>query len=416
MKLKKTALALWSVMFFGITANAAPYLSPDVYTVDLDAPVPDLEPLEREVDALTNRYNPDYEFTWNMGPEFRASMSSLITSFGGTERRLHAPDEDALYETIKALPKEYYPYIGPQLHASIGISEKIRNMPGIKETKNTFPKVIAPQLEGIEELEFLPPQMYFLLMPQMWPSDVKFVEHPQETQPRQAALHAGGSDPEFFARVFAKVPAEGFGGLRRDGQRPSADDLRTLSPTLSSPLTGADVRAFAATLPAVAAFSTLENVIAVNRAGLLLDYWEEKNGVPSAADDLRDLVNPCQRLALKIRWAGLETPFLKAVAPQAFDIKSWAYTCDKTIKAYRIARMPLAQLQALRAFKGRLLDAYLHTLNPKWREQQYRTMDAVVEMYNAPRADVLAAVKNEKLLTKNIVPLRRRLITEPIYY
>ena len=66
-----------------------------------------------------------------------------------------------MLEQLKNTPKEYYPYIGPYLHTIPGISEKVLNLPGIKETKTGFRKRIAPQLADIENLEFMSPALYF---------------------------------------------------------------------------------------------------------------------------------------------------------------------------------------------------------------------------------------------------------------
>lgn len=381
------------------------------YEVDLDAPVPDLKSLKKELNELTDDYNSYYLFSWDTGLTFNANVSEKITAYGNLESRIKKDSEEALYQQIANLPKEFYPYIGPNLHAQQGISEKILNMPGIKETKNQFPKVIAPQLQDIEDLEFLSPHLYLLLMPQMWPSNQKPVERPRI---RSSKVSKSTYNADFFARVLNKIPDQGFGGQNRMGQTPPQDKLRTLHPTKTSPLTTADIKAFTQTLDAVRSFGTGANFIKINQAGILLDYWEQKNNKALMINGLKDVVNPCQRLALKIKWAGLETEFLKAVAPQAFNLKEWAYTCDKTIKAYRISRMSLAHLTALEAFKKGVFNAYTETLDPKWRENQYLNLQSLALMYKAPKEDVLEALKNESLIFEKITPFGNLLITSPI--
>ena len=56
---------------------------------------------------------------------------------------------------LENMHKEYYQYIGPYLHTVPTISEKVLNMPGIKETKNKFPTRIAPQVADIEDIEIV---------------------------------------------------------------------------------------------------------------------------------------------------------------------------------------------------------------------------------------------------------------------
>ena len=154
-------------------------------------------------------------------------------------------NEDELIALIKALPKEYYPYIGPYLHTLPSMPDKVLNMPGIKETKNTFPKRIAPQLQGIEDLEFLSPYLYILLMPEMWPSNNKNIEMPSM---RPAQIPPIKYEPNFYADVLQNTPKQGFGGLARTDNKPGADKLRTLHATESSPLTSVDIKAFLNTL------------------------------------------------------------------------------------------------------------------------------------------------------------------------
>lgn len=63
--------------------------------------------------------------------------------------------------------------------------------------------------------------------------------------------------------------------------------------------------------------------------------------------NLKDLVHPCQRLVQKIRMQGMEGEFAKIVAGEGFNPEEWAYTCDKTIKAYRVLRMSSPELLTL---------------------------------------------------------------------
>lgn len=381
------------------------------YKVDLDAPLPDVSQIAEEMSKVSQIYNPRYIISWDMGPVFDIIWANTISYHGQSETRLKTPGEDDLLALIAATPKEYYPYIGPYLHTVRGISEKVLMLPGIKETKNKFPNRIAPQLQGIEDLEFLSPYLYILLMPEMWPDNHKPIETPRL---RRAKIPYSPYNPDFYAKVLGIVPEQGFGGAAESGEKPGEEQLRTLKITKDSPLTSADVKAFLATIADIKKFGTLENKIRLSRAGRLLDYWERKNGTALPLNGLKDAVNPCQRLALKIKWAGMETEFSKAVAPQGFNLNEWAYTCDKTIKAYRIARVSASKLNAIRQFKQGAYNAYINTLTPQWRDKQYASMQSVIEMYKAPRHDVLAALKNETAIKETLVPLGGMLLISPI--
>ena len=381
------------------------------FTVDLNAPIPDVKALREELHRQLEVYNPRYIVSWDMGPTFDKLWATTIKAYGTSEKRLKSPNEDELVALIKALPKEYYPYIGPYLHTLASTPDKVLNMPGIKETKNKFPERIAPQLQGIEDLEFLSPYLYILLMPEMWPSNNKNLEMPR---PRPAKLPPIKYEPDFYARILDETPKQGFGGAARTDDKPGRDKLRTLHATATSPLTGADIRAFLNTLDDIKEFATMGNTLKIIDAGNVLDYWERKNGTALELNGLKDAVNPCQRLVLKIKWANMENEFAKTVAQDGFNIDEWAYTCDKTLKAYRIARIPAPKLTALRQYKQGLFNNYINSLNPMWRESQFATMQSLLEMYKAPRSDVQTALKNESLIKEKLKPWGGLLITSPI--
>ena len=190
--------------------------------------------------------------------------------------------------------------------------------------------------------------------------------------------------------------------------------LRTMKITKNSPLTTGDIRAFLRTIDGVKKFGTFSNTMKIISAGYLLDYWEQKNGTALSLNGLKDGVNPCQRLALKIRWAGLENEFTKTVSSEGFDVKEWAYTCDKTIKAYRISRVSSAKIAAMRTYKKGTYNKYIETLKPKYRERQYSTMQSIIEMHKAPKSDVYEALKNERMIYDKIAPLGGDLLVSPI--
>ena len=61
----------------------------------------------------------------------------------------------------------------------------------IKETKNKFPTRIAPQLADIEDLEFLSPYLYYLLMPEMWPENRRSPERRNRRRSRRTLFRVG---------------------------------------------------------------------------------------------------------------------------------------------------------------------------------------------------------------------------------
>lgn len=381
------------------------------FDVDLDAPIPDLQELRKELTEATEVYNPRYFVTWNMGRVFDKVWRDVILNYGTSEKRLRAPGDQELEEMIASLPKEVYPYIGPFLHSSPGVSEKILNMPGIKETKNKFPERIAPQLQDIEDLEFLSPALYILLMPEMWPEKNPTME---KTVLKKAKIEPVPYYPNFYEALLDRVPEGGFGGANAKGDRPLQDKIRTIKITKDSPLTTADILAFTNTLDGVLAFSTLENQYKIISISTLLNYYEAKNGTALDLNNLKDIANPCQRLALKIKWAGLETEFLQSVSKEGFNLKEWAWTCEKTIKAYRAVLITDSRLASLKMYKKGLYDAYLSHFSSKWKDRQFAAFETLLEMYKTNKNDIREVLKNEETIKEKIRPFGDVFVAEPL--
>ncbi len=410
--MKKLLLLLFFVCFsFSAFSQDIDYRK--YFEVDLDAPIPDLKALRREMEKASAIYEPRYVLSWDMGPAFDSVWRYVITSYGTSEKRIRAAGEEDLTEMILSLPKDFYPYIGPFLHSVPGIPEKILNLPGIKETKNKFPERIAPQLADVDNLEFLSPYLYILLMPEMWPDNNKNVEMPRL---RKAKLPKVPYTPEFYANISKEIASGGYGGPNQSSEQALKDNLRTIHPTKSSPLSTSDVVAFTNTLDGVLAFSTLDHKFQLILAGNLLDYYEAKNGTALDMNTLKDIVNPCQRLALKIKWAGLETEFLKIVSKEGFNLKEWAFTCDKTIKAYRTIVISDATLATLQSYKRGLYNGHLASLSSKWRGRQRATMEGFVEMYRTNENDVRQAIKNESIIKEKLLPFGSLMLTSPLSY
>ena len=148
------------------------------FKINLEEPLPGFEELNAKYAKPSVMYDYKYDYGWNIEEIFDTAFRLTITENGVREKRLPERNEEALLSMLNNIPKEVYPYIGPYLHTVPGISEKILNLPGIKETKNKFPSRIAPQLKGIPDLEFLSPNLYFILMPEAWPDNVQMTEMP----------------------------------------------------------------------------------------------------------------------------------------------------------------------------------------------------------------------------------------------
>ena len=384
------------------------------FKVDMAMPLPKYADLEQKYIVERRRYNRRYDYHWDIGNLFDNLFRLTITDYGSTERRIRNEHEQDLLDMLALMPKEYYQYIGPYLHTVPNMPEKVLNMPGIKETKNKFPTRIAPQLAGIEDLEFLSPYLYYLLMPEMWPEN----RTPQEKPIIKKASPKVEYDEKLYQKIRELVPEEEFVPGAKPKVKVGASDLRTINPDRNSLLTSADVKAFARTLPKV--YKIGENIQVQGRiynAGNLLDIWEVENHIGLPMNGLKDIVNPCQRLVQKLRLAGLENKLRMAVGGEGFSPEGWAYTCDKTIKAYRMGLMNSSTLASLKAFQRGAYDAYLQdTLNERQLDLQLASMQAMMEMYKAPMNDILEVRKNRRLLKKEFEAGKYRILGQVLSF
>ncbi len=380
------------------------------FEVDLEEKFPSYEALSKKYLEGRKIVDRGYDYHWKMEDAFNRVFRLTISSYGGTDKRLKAENEEELLQMLRLMPPETYQYIGPYLHTVPNISEKVLNMPGIRETKNKFPSRIAPELADVEDLEFLSPYLYYVLMPEAWPSYRQRQEKPRK---RPAASVKVVHDPAFFAKLKKIVPEEDFYPDAPKETKLGMSDLRTVEPDKNSLLTSADVKAFINTLDGVEAFGK-EHLYQIYNASFILDEWEKERGEALPVNALKDSVNPCQRLVQKIRVAGLEREFTKTVVGEGFDAKGWAYTCDKTIKAYRMSMLTRSAMVSIMLYKKGIYDSYTDSLGPKTAEMQYSAMQSVIEMYKAPRRDVEEVRKNRTALRNKLNSINNYLVGSPI--
>lgn len=410
----KTAVLIFGFLFFcGNCFALEPKDYASFFEIDMDEEFPSFKELEQKYFHDSSDYEPKYAYRAEIGNVFDKEFRQMIASYGSSEKRLKSPVEDDYMDMINSVPKEMYPYIGPQLHIAYGVPEKIKNMPGIKETKNKFPQRIAPQLADIENIEFLSPHLYFLLMPEIWPENNLHVEYvPQKIKTKVKA----DISPNVMEKVMKIVPPEDFYPDAKEKTSPQRSDLRTLNPTKDSALTSGDIKAFAATLDKLDKFAKSGQVRQkVFSAGTLLDAYETDNGKALPLNNFKDLVNPCQRLVQKIKIAGLESEFRKILAEDGFEPKGWAYTCDKTIKAYRKSRMTTFMMRDLQDYRHGVYEDYMRqTLSPRQQAAQFAAIQTNIEMYASPVEDVLEAMKNAELLREQFRKINFMIVTAPV--
>ncbi len=402
------------------------------FIVDMNMEIPDMQKLKKQISSMKDLYDRGYTSRFRMERKFKQEFSQTIRFYGLSEGRLKNNYEDELLEILSWMPKNSYQYIGPMLHQVPGMSEKILNLPGIKETKNQFPKDIAEKFKGMENIEFMSPGLYFLLMPEIWgekkPEDL---DKPRSGRVKKPRINI--ELPDFLKEKIKKTekddnkekaPAaqekQTAGTMNGKGRKQNHSlNLRTLHPTLTSPLTSKDVGAFVSTIDEIMEFGTknqMKNYAKLIVAEAVLDVWEAEQGTALKQNSLKDIVNPCQRLVLKTRFAGIYDEFASVVIKQGFTPEEWAYTCDKTVKAFRVAEANQSIAYAVRFHRRGYYDRYIKQLPEKWQKDMYAIEAAIIKMYTVFKEDVDAVRPHQKDLEQKLLKNRGILLTAPIFY
>ena len=211
------------------------------------------------------------------------------------------------------------------------------------------------------------------------------------------------------------VPPEDFAPGAKP-KEPLKSRLRTINPDANSPLTSKDIQAFARTLEALVGYSDdIYNKAKIIEAGNLLDAWENSQGKGAILPNLKDLVHPCQRLVQKIKMQGMDIEFSNIISQEGFNMEEWGYTCDKTIKAYRVLKMTRLELMTLLLYKRNVYQNQLNLYSDKIGPGIAATMQGIIEMYDAPIEDMLEVKKNQSLLKSAFEKLKYRLVFQSIY-
>ena len=384
------------------------------FEVDLEQDkLPSLQELRQNFQQNRD-YNTKYSILFDLQGDFEPDFYKAIASYGMMEKRLKPQQEDLLIDAIKQIPSKYYQYIGPQLFLVPGMSEKVLNLPGIKETKNQFPTRIAEEVKDIKDIEFLSPWLYFLLMPVAWPSYDEKIEYPHVPLYFPKIKY----NPRFYAAIKKLVPPDNYAPNGTPVPQSDRDNLRTLFPTRNSTLTSGDVKAVIDTLDNIENWiKQPDNQFQLAKLNIMLATYEMQDDIGQyAISEIRNMVNPCSRFVQQVRIMGREREIYNLIAPKGFTLNEWAYTCDKTIKAYRLSHINYGVLQALRLYQRGVYDHMYDSYSPQFRNVQLAVMQAYVKGYQAPLIDVLAVKKNRRELDSKIKQNNYTIFGHPVFF
>ena len=372
-----------------------------LYDIDLDEDIPLVWRIRKEYRKATSIYDWKYDFDWRIPSVFNYEFKQDIRNFGAFEKRLNNPDEDSILAEVKRMPKAYYPYIGPVLHTIRGLSGKVLDLPGIKETKNKFPDKIASRFQNIPNIEFASPDMYIFLSPQFWGEDMASLEFPQIADEKPQKTPKIHINPEYIRKIKEKVRMSDYAG----GKSPETSlGIRHFTAKKDTPLSTADVKAFVNTLDGIKKFSLSgSNGLRLLMIEPIIAYWDTQNGVDENVTFLKNVVNPCQALVRKVKWTGLREKFQEAIGVEGFGLDDWAYTCDKTIKAYRVSTLPMTHLTTIKMLRK---GYYYQTLDalPGYTDAERKNfryfLEASTHLFDTTEKD-LEAIRSEKINIRN---------------
>lgn len=324
---------------------------------------------------------------------FSDMRDALIGMFPGGLEGLEASmhqTEDQIYDLIVKMPPIYYQYIGPYLHTVPYLPDRILNIPGIKETKDTFPTRIAPQMQEYVKKygKDMSKYYYIFLMPEAWEKPKKENQYLKSFEDEIPL----DDIPRKNRRVFSLLDVYPMPDPK-DFQNGKAliKQFRPQTPknkvTATSPLTEGDVEA------ALSSFETIEKTMGTNRFDDFHTALRDKSmGEMNLMEELR---NPFKTTVEKIKTLPDAAKFEKAVAKHGFTLEGWGYTVDKILKARRVATITPNNAYAVSLYRK-----YKNRLPPEFEgyDQYAKTMaweglKVYVDMYTSTDENMLA-VKN----------------------
>lgn len=321
---------------------------------------------------------------------YSALEEFLETSYpGGVDGlvKSHKQIEEDIFRLLKTLPPVAYQYIGPYLHSLPHMSERVLNMPGIKETKGKFPTRIAPQMQEYAKKygKYMSKYLYILLMPEAWGMIEREDANGSKSFVSEIVVKQRAFVPKTLLSKFDMLSPDDYrtGKALEKLHRPQTPSNKV---DARSALTEGDVEA------SLASFESIDREFGNNR----FDDFHKAIRDMSLTDNnlMEELRNPMQTLASKIKRLPQADKFAAVVAKHGFTIDSWAITTDKILKARRVATLGTGDAAALGYWRGlKALPPEFQMMTPRDRKITLDSLQLYLDLYSSTEENVLA-VKN----------------------
>ena len=121
------------------------------------------------------------------------------------------------------------------------------------------------------------------------------------------------------------------------------------------------------------------------------------------------------RFVQKSKILGKDKELGAIVAKGGFTINEWGYTCDKTIKAHRVANITTNMVQLLKELQKGFYDEEIKSLSNYTQNVRFALMQGIIQAHKAPMSDVLEYRKNRKEFEEKLKKYKNRLFNQKIY-
>lgn len=322
----------------------------------------------------------------------------------------HKNIENDIYNLIKSFPKEYYQYIGPFIHDVPYMSERILNIPGIKETKGKLPTRIAPQMrEYVKKYgKYMSKHLYIYLMPEVWNIENTREENVYNFK-KTVDIDENLKISDFFSikpiSLLDKYPIEN-NFKENKSYIPVQEQTKIENVTQNSILTTGDIEA------------GLKSIDELNKAfgSDRLDSFHHSIRNMNLVSTQEELRNPMLAFKNKVLKLPEKKIFIRILSRNNFTPETWAITMDKIIKAHRVAHITPAISLNIATWKQKdSLNSMINSFSERDKKVTIDSLQLFADLYTAPRENVLAVKKYSDKIRKAFLTRDMMVFESPVY-
>ena len=298
----------------------------------------------------------------------------LIQPKSGKSERV----KEEVTNAVLSMPSEYRQYIMPAVVDILISSEKTQNMSDVGNEQKKLPVRLPAELEPYaEELQYLDPMYYPLLMPEVWSSSsehkddehehIRMLSDTSDADVSEKLKTVSLSENKITDRLYQMVNKEGVSDVQGDEK---------------NKITSSDV-------------SSVLNIISV-----LADMAEEADENASFLYNFQDneraldaVVNPCDAFISNIKQVDTEKTLDVLLEKEKMQENDFVQKCDRIMKAYRFKKLNNAKLRNLLQLRRAGKQVSEGSLNSK-------VYSSILQLYHTNKEDMRAIDGFEEQIEK----------------